>query len=191
MTIRRIGKRANQGGMAFKPSLQDQRRASLQAQQAMAHDGMSDAAKQHLAEFAATVRPKRTNRPRTESSGKLEGDVQAEIIKWLCRHPRVALIERINSGAVYGEQGNFIRFHHIYMPLPYRHIKMRVVDLNVMMTNGRRLAIECKREGWRRPSDEREREQENYLVHVRNCGGIGIFATSTEDVRVALVAAGY
>lgn len=68
----------------FKKSLQDQRRASLQAQQAMAHDGMSDAAKRHLAEFAATVKPRvsRVRRQRTEADEPLEHDEQKTVVSW-------------------------------------------------------------------------------------------------------------
>lgn len=176
----------------FKPSLQDQRRASLAAQQAMAHDGMSDAAKRHLAEFAATVKPKQIRAKSGGDGRRLESDIQREIIKFLLQHPMVVMVERINSGAVYGEQGNFIRFHTVMLPKCYQKFgAVRVVDLNVMLHDGRRMAIECKRDGWSRPTDQREREQGNYLSLIRSRGGIGIFAASVEDVRVALVANGY
>jgi len=68
---------------------------------------------------------------------------------------------------------------------------MRVSDLRVMMTDGRLCVIEVKAEGWKKPINDREQGQNEYLTHIRNHGGIGFFAQSVEDVRTALVAHGY
>lgn len=69
---------------AFRPSLSDQRRASLAAQEAMAHNGMSDAAKKHLAEFRASVPVKvvRTKRVRQPDDEPLEHAEQSAVISW-------------------------------------------------------------------------------------------------------------
>lgn len=44
-------------------------------------------------------------------------------------------------------------------------------------------AVEVKKPGWRKPSDKRERAQENFLMNVRALGGIGMFANSTATYR--------
>ena len=184
--------------LGFKPGLQDQRRASLAAQQAMSHNGMSDAAKQHLAEFEASVKPKRErgpNKPRTVEQGKSEGEVQNEIIKYLVNHPRVHLVLRTNSG-VAGD--SFVKFTAIHLPrrfrvkLPDAQPEYKLPDLHVVMDDARICVIETKESGWRMSyttseKSYREAAQLRYLVHVRQCGGIGIFACSVGDVRVALI----
>lgn len=139
----------------------------------------------------ATAKPKQSRAKPGADGRRLEADVQRDIIKYLLQHPDVVMVERINSGAVYGPDSNFIRFHHLMLPKEFRRIKMRVADLSVTLTGTRRMVIEVKREGWTKPSDEREIEQANYLRYLREHGAIGIFATSTADVRTAMVAAGY
>jgi len=194
MTIRRIGKRANLQGMRFRPSLQDTKRASLAAQQAMSGPQTSEAGRANISALAASVKPKipRIRRERDSTAPRLESDVQRDIIKFLLQHPAVAMVERINSGAVYGAENQFIKFHHLMLPHhDGKRPPMRVVDLSVTLRNAKRMVIECKREGWSKPSDEREREQQNYLRYIAHYGGIGIFATSVEDVSTALVVAGY
>jgi len=175
--------------LGFKTSHAEYKR---QIQTALGHlaaaSGMPTPAEQ-LA--ISTAKPKQTRAKPGADGRKLESEVQAEIIKYLLQHPAVAMVERINSGAVYGAEGQFIRFHTIYKPKYIQYSPMRVVDLSVTLTDATRMVIECKREGWSKPSDQREQEQANYLAHIRKCGGIGIFATSTDDVRVALLAAGY
>ncbi len=176
--------------LGFKPSLRDQQRTNK-----LNMELYRTGPEQHpdIVKLFADVKPKQTRAKPGADGRKLESEVQLEIIKYLLQHPAVAMVERINSGAVYGESGNFIRFHHLMLPKKWigRFGRLRVVDLNVMMDDGRRLAIECKREGWLKPTDDREKEQANYLAFVKFCGGIGIFATSTEAVSEALRAAFY
>jgi len=177
--------------MAFRTSLAETKRANLAAMEAMSHNGMSDAGRANLEELRMTVKPKVTRGKRMAGVGKLESEVQREIIAYLLRHPSVVMVERINSGAVYGAGDNFIRFHHLMLPAAFKSVKMRVVDLNVMMFDGKRMVIEVKREGWKKPSDQREVEQYNYLIHVTDHGGCGIFASCVEDVENALITWGY
>lgn len=176
---------------AFALSHADNKRA-IQAS-LKAHETMSGRQTPVEQTSIATARPKQVRKAAGSDGRRLESDVQREIIAYLLKHPAVAMVERINSGAVYGAENQFIRFHHLMIPLwaKLRFGAMRVVDLNVMMGDGRRLAIECKRGDWSKPTGEREREQQQYLRCVSICGGIGIFACSVDDVRVALVAAGY
>lgn len=113
----------------------------------------------------------------------LESDIQKAIITYLLKHPKIGLVERINSGAASGEDahGNrtFVRFHKIYAH------NMRKVDIECTLKGphgGKRLVIEVKRPPWTKPRDEREREQENYINHVYSLGGYGLFACSLEQV---------
>ena len=137
-----------------------------------------------------TVKPKQTRGPR-KPTGKLEADVQRDIIAYLLQHPSVAMVERINSGSVSDSSGNFVRFHILYLPKGARGIKMKVPDLHATLAGGHRMVIECKREGWRLGNDAREIEQANYLKYLRDHGCIAIFATCVEDVSAALINGGY
>jgi hypothetical protein len=131
-----------------------------------------------------------------------EGDVQRDIISLLTKHPKVALVERINSGAMAatGADGKQypIKFHRIYksgLASPDVHVTLK--------GNARRMVIECKRPDWKAPDfatlekrdglipENRARElaQWRYLQTIISAGGIGIFATSIDDVLNALEAA--
>jgi len=180
----------------FKPTLRQTIRSNTVALESLAHQfGVTQQGAEHIAamreEVSAADAKAAARKPRTPYAGIPEAEIQKAIIRFLLQHPAVAMVERINSGAVYGDAGNFIRFHTLMLPKRYRHIRMRVVDLNVMLNDGRRMAIECKRDGWKSPMGDREREQAAYLAHVREAGGIGIFATCVEDVAVALLVGGY
>lgn len=183
--------RKPRNGLGFRASHAENKR---QIQSSLAHlaaaSGMPTPAEQ-LA--IATAKPKQTRAKPGADGRRLEADVQREIIKYLLTHPAVAMVERINSGAVYGAEGQFIRFHSIHIPRRYyfNSTHVAVSDLSATLIDGKRMAIECKREGWTKPSNHRELLQARYLEHLRNHYAIGIFATSVEDVRVALIAAGY
>lgn len=175
----------------FRPGLRDQQRAIKATMQGMARlHGVT------LPEGALSdVKPKQT-REKTQSALKLESDVQSEIIDYLLRHPRVALVERINSGAAYNPNGGYVQFHHIYVPKrfkssPIEPVKMLASDLSVTMDDGKRCVIECKREGWTKPCNEREYKQAAYLNHIEAHKGIGFFAASVDVVRKNLILNGY
>lgn len=184
MTISRIGKRANKGGMYFRPSLQDTKRANLAAFEAMAHPNMTEEARKHLESMRASVKPKQI-RAKAGSDGRLlESDIQRQIVDYLLNHPKVGLVMRFNSGAVTdGEY--YVKFAHIYSK-GNQGEKLRMPDLYVLLKSGRTLWIEVKREGWTSPKDAREIEQRNFLRHIVACGGNGIFATSFQDVKNVL-----
>lgn len=168
----------------FRPSLADTKRANLAAFEAMAHDGMSDAGREHLEQLRATVKPKRQRGPSRASTVPTEAETQRAIIAFLCVHPKVALVIRFNSGAVQSDK-YYVEFSHIYSR-GFNGEKMRLPDIYALLKNGRTLWIEVKREGWTKPKDQREIEQANFLNHIRACGGIGIFATSVADVEAVL-----
>jgi hypothetical protein len=134
------------------------------------------------------------NKPRAADAPKLESHVQKEIIDWLLDSPHVAMVERHNSGTMQ-DGDRYVRFNIVMIPARLRPIgnlqRVRKPDLDVMLKDGKRMVIECKREGWKLGNDIREREQENYLAHIRRFGGIGIFATCVRDVKTAMVVNGY
>lgn len=164
----------------FKPSISDTKRANLATMELYAHDGMSEAGRQHLEHMRATTKPKRVRGPRKPSAIPTESETQRAIIAFLCVHPKVALVIRFNSGAVQSDK-YYVEFSHIYSR-GFDGEKMRLPDIYALLRNGRTLWIEVKREGWTKPTDTREQEQANFLAHVRACNGYGIFATSINDV---------
>lgn len=176
----------------FRPGLRDQQRAVKAVMQ-----GMERLYGVTLPEGALSdVKDKIVRGPRTVKDTKPESEVQSEIIDYLLAHPKVALIERINSGAVHTPNGGFFRFIYIFVPHRFRNSRiekngMRASDLSVMLIGGRRCEIECKAEGWAKPCNEREHEQAAYLGHITAHGGIGFFAASVDDVRKNLILNGY
>lgn len=176
----------------FKPGLRDQQRAVKSAMQGMARlHGVT------LPEGALSdVKDKITRGPRTVKTTKPENEVQSEIIDYLVRHPKVALVIRINAGAVYNANDAFIRFHHIYVPHQFKKsriekVDLKISDLTVIMTDGKFCAIEVKSGDWTKPCNEREYAQARYLNHIDAHKGIAFFAASVDDVRKNLILNGY
>lgn len=171
--------------LGFTASYADRRRQNKAALDYYAAVSGRDTPPEQAA-LHADVCDKITRGPRKPSNIPTEAETQRAIIAYLCVHPKIALVERHNSGAVIDQQkGYYIEFHHLYSR-GFKGEKMRKPDICGMLKDGRYYAIEVKREGWRGPSDQREIEQGNYLAHVRACGGIGIFATGVDDVGAAL-----
>lgn len=177
--------------LGFKPALKDTLAANAKAMDGMAKlYGVNAEGQRHInemqAEVAARTAKAAARKPRTLYAGASEAEVQKAVIQFLLLHPRVAMVERINSGAVYGAENQFIRFHTLMLPARFKHIRMKVADLSVTLTDSRRMAVECKRGDWVKPSNEREFEQAAYLAHIKSLGGIGIFANSIDAVADAL-----
>jgi hypothetical protein len=176
--------------MKNKMSIKDRRRAVALSMLPLAY--ASDKTPPEIPEGSVRRGP---NKPRAEGAPKREAEVQQAIIDWLLDSPHVAMVERINSGAMQDGHGNFVRFNVVMIPARLRPIgsiqRVRRPDLSVLLTDGKRMEIEVKREGWKLGNDIREREQENYLAHIRRFGCIGIFATSVKDVKTAMVVHGY
>ena len=136
---------------------------------------------------------------------QLEAPVVAAISELLAVHPRVIWAARFNSGAASyevagydGERGRYAPvWFHKFVRMPE---KMRMPDFfgladritfistaaDIVKTRIVPIAIEAKAPGWSKPRDDREREQAAFLKMIRNAGGIGIFATSAEQVADAL-----
>jgi len=129
------------------------------------------------------VKPKREIKNHSDKH-ELEASVISEISKLLAHHPKVLFACRSNSGAAYmmGRDGK-------EMPVTFNRIirspvAMRISDFWGILKDGRPFSIECKRRSWTKPTDQREHEQAAFLQMVRDCGGIGIFATCAEDVKL-------
>jgi hypothetical protein len=80
---------------------------------------------------------------------------------------------------------------HRFKSSPIEKVKMRVSDLWCVLVDGRICVIECKRGDWTKPCNEREIEQQNFITHICDNGGIGFFAASVEAVRKNLILEGY
>jgi len=176
----------------FKPGLRDQQRAVKAAM-----EGMARLYGTTLPEGALSdVKDKIARGPRTVKTTKPESEVQSEIIDYLVRHPKVALVTRINAGAVFNANDAFIRFHHIYVPHQFKKsniekVDLKISDLTVIMIDGKFCAIEVKEESWVKPCNEREYAQQRYLNHIDAHKGIAFFAASVDDVRKNLILNGY
>lgn len=169
--------------LKFRPSLADTKRANKSALDFYASaSGRATPPEQEA--LHADVKPKQTRGPRKPSLLPSESEVQRSIIAFLCAHPKVALVIRFNSGAV-SDGKYYVEFAHIYSR-GFGGEKMRLPDVHAMLRNGRPVWVEVKRGDWRGVSGQREIEQENFLKHIRACGGIGIFAKSIDDVSAVL-----
>lgn len=125
-------------------------------------------------------------KPRAPSTSTvpLERDVQKAIIDGLRRHPRVALVERINSGSALESNADgskrYIEFSRVYR---VDERDLAAVDIHcTLRPHGQRFVIEVKRPGWRGARTPREIAQSNYIDVVIASGGRGIFATSWDEV---------
>lgn len=133
-------------------------------------------------------KPRRKNKPRVESEDDpYESTIQADIIAMLKKHPKVALVERINSGKAkeIGADGKprFIPYNKVYR---VNGIRMRKSDIDCTLINGKRFVCEVKRKDWKRPTDTRETEQANYIASIKASTGYGMFARSVAEVEAYL-----
>lgn len=110
----------------------------------------------------------------------LEADISKAVSQYLAVHPKVKFSVRQNSGAAMmtGKGGAQIPVW-FYRFSARKGVEMRITDYWGMLTDGRMFAIEVKRQGWTKPTDQREREQANFIEVV----GLGGFVTCIEDVE--------
>ena len=169
----------------FKPSLREQMRQSLAAQRFMAAgapDEKREIAAAHLARMEADQLP--PVRPRA-APRQLEAPVVAAISELLAVHPKVLFAVRQNSGMASYEakSGKYapVFFYRILTKQP-----MTITDFWGVLKNGRMLGIEAKAPGFTEPHTDTEIRQAAFLAMVRNCGGVGLFATDADQVADAL-----
>ena len=120
------------------------------------------------------------------SGTPLEADVVRAVGDVLALHPRVLFALRINSGAASYEAatGRYAPvWFHKWVRSPE---KFRMSDFFGATIDARLLALECKRPGWTKPTDQREREQAAFLALVRKVGGVGAFITDAEQLHELL-----
>ena len=107
-----------------------------------------------------------------------EADIQSCVLEYLRWHPKVAWIERVNSGSAWlpgkGGQERPVQFHTI----------SGCSDLIGMLKTGQFLAVECKRPG-KAPTPL----QAAFLARVKKAGGVSGYATSIESAKAILEAA--
>jgi len=120
----------------------------------------------------AALPPKRS-RVRRPVDGKpvvpLEKEVLADVLQALRRDPRVALVERSQSG-LFQDGDRYIR-----VGTPGK------LDITLMLVGGRYAEIEVKR-----PGGKPEPHQQNRIDAIRRNGGIAGFATSAEEAIALL-----
>lgn len=139
-------------------------------------------------------------RIRLRAIEQTEAQVLALIRPYLAMHPKVARIIRVNSGAaMLGDPSDprFVRFVDIEGQSAMRSAVRRggpvataaenqmelVPDILGFLTDGRILAVEVKKSGWKTPSNARERAQERFLQVVRYHGGVAGFCASLRDAE--------
>ena len=148
-------------------------------------DAMAVAANKPKQELSKSLvmKAKRVQAARIDD-GTYEATIQRCIIAMLRKHPKVAIVERHNSGKAMemnsaGEK-RFIAYNTVFK---VGGVRMRKSDIDSQLINGKRLCIEVKRAGWTHPRNQREIEQENYIKHVLASTGYGMFATSVAEVE--------
>jgi hypothetical protein len=162
----------------FKPTLREQRQnvdAALRWQAALSGRPVPP-------ELLNNVAPKRER----AAPRQLEAPVVAAISELLARHPKVLWMLRVNAGMASYEakSGKWapVHFHRwLRSPSP-----MRMPDFYGMLVDGRSIALEAKKPTWQKPTDQREREQADFLLCIRERGGIGAFVTSADQVSEIL-----
>ena len=112
----------------------------------------------------------------TLTSGVREADVLASVLVYLRYSPRVAWVERMNSGA--GRLARKGRDGQMVMSQYLRCGWVGAPDIFAQMWNGRVLAIECKSDiGRVRP------EQAAFLDQVRAANGVSGIVRSIDEAR--------
>lgn len=115
------------------------------------------------------AKPKRTRRAAGHDGRRLEKHVLADCLEALRKDPRVAMVERQQSG-VFREGDRFITVG-----------TKGALDIKGMLIGGRTFEIEIKRPGAK--PDER---QQNRIEAIKRNGGIAGFATSAEEALALL-----
>lgn len=134
------------------------------------------------------MKPKRTNKPR-DPDAEYESDIQDDIIAMLRKHPKVGVVEHHNSGkAVEMDSEGKKRFVSYNRVFKIGKVRMRKADIACTLKNGKTFVLEVKRPPFEFPRNLREVEQSNYLQHVRESNGFGLFVTSVQQVEAALAA---
>lgn len=98
-----------------------------------------------------------------------ERDILAACLQLLAVHPKVAWAARQNTGGM-ALEGRFVKFG-----------MTGAADITGMLRGGRRLEVECKREGKRPTAD-----QNAYLLMVNKDGGWAVWVDSVDRLAMLL-----
>lgn len=102
----------------------------------------------------------------------LEKDVQKACLAMLQRHPRVALVDRINSRVV-----DVVDKKSKTGTRPMRTAPKGHADLKGMLVGGRYFECECKSSNGELTDEQAER-----LARINRAGGLGFVARCVDDV---------
>jgi hypothetical protein len=125
-----------------------------------------------------------------QPAGRSEANIQASLRIYANVHG--GFLWRNNSGAFQDEGGRMVRFGlgNDSAKLSGHFKSSDLIGITPITVTGRTFgiftAIEVKRPGWTKPTSEHELAQAAFLATVRSVGGIGTFATSTQDVQGAI-----
>lgn len=139
----------------------------------------------------ALVMPPKKERVTREPSDDTEAPVLRAVGELLAKHHTVLFAIRQNSGMRYSEYTNAAgekkeSYTWFYKWARRRSKNMRITDYWGLLTDGRMFAIECKRPSWTKPTDDREREQLEFILTVRYAGGLAGFARSADEAQSIL-----
>jgi len=112
--------------------------------------------------------------------------VMAEIAEFVGSHPNVLIAWRQNSGSASYEAKSGKWAPVNFYDWIVRPEKMRLPDIMGMLLDGRLFAIEAKNRLWKKPKDDREREQAAYLMLLAKKGHRAGFAVSVDDARAII-----
>ena len=181
--------------MKFKPSLKESMRLSYAAQKFMAMgapDEKREEAEARLNELfsgvdidaAHHVHKTHGDKPRAKPVQR-EAPILAAVCELLAQHPKVLLAVRANSGMASYEAKSG-KYAPVFFYRILTHNNLTLPDVWGLLKDGRFLAVECKAPPFKEPRNDREFRQANFLMLVRNLGGVALFATSADQVAEAL-----
>jgi hypothetical protein len=139
--------------------------------------------------FLQEVPPERKRREPSASPAKPAAPLEQEVVRaigaLLASHPKVLFAVRQNAGAA-SYEAKPGKWAPVFFYKIVTGQRVRISDYWGILKDGRMLALEVKREGWKKPRDTREFEQAAFLMMVRNVGGIGAFVTSADEALALL-----
>ena len=176
--------------MRFKPSIKESLRLSHAAQRLMAlgaPDEKREEAEVRLNELFGGVDIDAAHHVHKKRAAPVqrEAPILAAVCELLAQHPKVLLAVRANSGAASFEAKSG-RYAPVFFYRILTHNNLTLPDVWGLLKDGRFLAVECKAPPFKEPRNDREFRQANFLMLVRNLGGVALFATDVSQVEEAL-----
>lgn len=107
-----------------------------------------------------------------------ESDIQQDVVKMLCLHPKVAWCMVITTGK-FKVKGGYVTTGHYIDETQRRFSGMS--DITGQLKDGRFLAIETKQPG-EKPTDI----QRYFMDLVRKNGGVSGWADNVEDAKIII-----